>query len=95
MGRSDYVAHLTDNLRNLGFRIDALKAKLMGATDDRRKVDLCGEIEHLERRRDELAEKLRALRTQPESTWADFKAGFQEEWDALVQDFEERVGRLA
>jgi len=47
MGRRDYVTHLTDKLRDLGFRIDALKAKLAESPDDRRKVELYGEIEHL------------------------------------------------
>ena len=40
-------------------------------------------------------EKLNALSDEPDGTWEDLRAEVEDAWDALVQDFEERVAGLA
>ena len=64
------------------------------------KVDLVGQIALLEHRRDAMREKLEALKEQsegvwPEGVWDELLLEIEDEWDTLVQDFEERVAGLA
>lgn len=95
MGRREYEREMKAKLRDLSFRIDSIKQKLDGAADTRRKVALRGELQRLELRRDEVNTKLQALQREPDSAWSDFKAEIESDWDALVQQFEEGVGRLS
>lgn len=94
MGRDAYLRHMRERLQHLGFDIERLRAKLTASESDAVRVRLRGELEQLEMRRDELRNKLRGLQQEPEGAWSDLRAQWEEEWDALVQDFEERFARL-
>lgn len=95
MGRDAYQIGMEQRLRDLSLQIDSVRTRLMEGGDNRLKVQLAGELELLERRRDSVREKLDALSDEPDGTWEDLKFEIDGEWDALVQDFEERLASLA
>lgn len=95
MGRDAYQIGMEQRLRDLSLQIDSVRARMMDGADGRLKVELAGQLEMLERRRDMVREKLDALSDEPDGTWEDLKAELEDDWDALVQDFEERVASLA
>jgi DNA-binding transcriptional MerR regulator len=95
MGREIYQHHMEQRLRDLSFQIASVKARLDADFDGRLKTELAGQLAFLENRRDQVREKLNTLEQEPDGTWEDLKAEIEDEWDALVQDFEERVANLA
>lgn len=95
MGRETYQTGMEQRLRDLSFRIGSIRARLMDSSNDRLKVELAGRLAMLEHRRDSVHEKLAALSDQPDDTWEELRAEVEDEWDALVQDFEERVASLS
>lgn len=94
MGRDSYQQAMEQRLRDLSLQIESVKERL-GATSDGLRRELASQLNLLERRRDIVREKLDALCDEPDGTWDDLKAEFEDEWDLLVQDFEERVANLA
>ena len=94
MGRVIYQQHMEQRLRDLSVQIDSVKERLADNPDRRVKDALAGQVAFLEVRRDQLCEKLTVLEQEPDGTWEDLKAEIEDEWDALVQDFEERVSNL-
>lgn len=95
MGRETYQRGMEQRLRDLSFRIECVRSRLFDNPTDRLKVELVGRLAILEERRDNLRVKLAALSDEPEGTWEDLKAEVEDEWDALAQDFEERVASLS
>lgn len=95
MGRDAYQTGMEQRLRDLSLQIDSVRTRLMEGGDNRLKVQLAGELERLEWRRDMVREKLDALSDEPDGTWEDLKSELEDDWDALVQDFEERLANLA
>ena len=95
MGREAYQAGMEQRLRDLSLQIDSVRSRLMDGPNDRVKVELASQLSVLGNRRDMVHEKLDALSDEPDGTWEDLKAEVEDEWDALVQDFEERVASLA
>ena len=61
---------------------------------DRRRILLAGELSLLERRHADLVDKLNAVETEDDGTGGRLRDEWEQEWDALVQDFEERISRL-
>ena len=61
---------------------------------DRRRILLAGELSLLERRHAELVDKLNVVETEDDGTGGRLRDEWEQEWDALVQDFEERISRL-
>lgn len=94
MGKEIYHHHMEQRLRDLSIQIGSVRARLGSGADERLKDELAGRLAVLERRRDHVHEKLEALEQEPDGTWEDLKAEIEDEWDALVQDFEERVSNL-
>ena len=100
MGRDAYLDYMRQRLRDLGIQIGSVHSRLADSPDNRMKVDLVGQIALLEHRRDAMREKLEALKEQsegvwPEGVWDELLLEIEDEWDTLVQDFEERVAGLA
>lgn len=95
MGRETYQSGMEQRLRDLSLQIDSVRSRLMDSPNNRLKVELSGQLAVLEGRRDIVREKLAALSDEPDGTWEDLKAEVEDEWDALIQDFEERVSSLA
>jgi DNA-binding transcriptional MerR regulator len=95
MGREIYQSHMEQRLRDLGFQIDSVKVRLAESHAPEVMVDLAGQLAELDERRRRVREKLDALEHEPDGTWEDLKAEIEDEWDTLVQDFEERVANLA
>lgn len=95
MGREAYQIGMEQRLRDLSLQIDSVRSRLMDSPNDRLKMNLARQLSVLENRRDCVREKLDALSDEPDGTWEDLKAEVEDEWDALVQDFEERVANLA
>lgn len=95
MGRLDYCLSMKDKTRDLAFRINSIRQRLAANPDHRSRVRLRGELEVLEMRRESILARLQVLESEPEGTWNNLRADIEQEWDGLVQDFEERVGRLA
>jgi DNA-binding transcriptional MerR regulator len=94
MGQNAYSANMRRRIQDFGIAIEGIRNKLDDETDNRIKVELLGRLSDLEVRREQLETKLRDLESQPAGAWTDFKAQFDEEWNTLVQDFEERLGGL-
>ncbi len=70
------------------------RRKLGKTRDDHLKVDLTARLSGLQRRRQQMTQRLERLAESPDSLWANLKAQIELEWFGLVQDVEERVGRL-
>jgi hypothetical protein len=94
MGRDAYQLWMEQRLRDLSLQIDSVRARLTDGADHRLKIQLSGELERLEGRRNSVREKLDALSDEPDGTWEDLKAELEVDWDTLVQDFEERLANL-
>ncbi|MBF0392828.1 MAG: hypothetical protein HQL38_09120 [Alphaproteobacteria bacterium] len=92
MGSSISLATMRDKVEDLGFRIRGIRARLDDEDDMRTRVDLRGELAMLEERRDRVERRLQGLESASDDSWSRVSAEFEQEWDALVQDFEERVG---
>jgi DNA-binding transcriptional MerR regulator len=95
MGREAYQVGMEQRLRDLSLQIDSVRSRLMDNPNGRLQAELAEQLGTLEYRRDRVREKLEALSDEPDGTWDDLKAEVEAEWDALVQDFEERVASLA
>lgn len=95
MGRDVYLAVMKQRLRDLDSRIRTARDRLNASRNDTLTVELAGHLAMLEHRRASLRQKLDTLSSQPDCTWDDLRAEVETEWDTLVQDFEERVARLA
>ncbi len=91
----DYANHMEQELHNLSFQLDSVKTRLTDGLDSDVKTRLHAVLNEMEDRRDDVAEKLAALRTAPTPDWVELKAELDQEWDMLLQDFEERIGSLA
>lgn len=92
--RDGYQRVMEQRLRDLSLQIESVRTRLSDA-NDRLKRELAGQLDLLARRRDAVREKLDALYDEPDGTWDDLKGEVEDEWDSLVQDFEERVASLA
>ncbi|MEW5729291.1 MAG: hypothetical protein AB1918_15795 [Pseudomonadota bacterium] len=95
MGRETYQQSMEQRVRDLSLQIESVKTRLLEGADDGLKRELAGQLDLLERRRDIVREKLAALEDEPDGTWEDLRAELEDDWDALIQDFEERVSSLA
>lgn len=95
MGRETYQQSMEQRVRDLSLQIESVKTRMLEGADDGLKRELAGQLDLLERRRDIVREKLAALEDEPDGTWEDLRAELEDDWDALVQDFEERVSSLA
>ncbi len=96
MGRHAYSAAMRQRLNDLDFRIQRARNRLAeGDLDADLRAGLEGELETLEARRDALADKLEGLDQEPDGTWGRLRGEWEDEWDALQQDFEERIARLS
>jgi hypothetical protein len=94
MGRDIYQHYMDQRLRDLSVQIESVKARSAESQDGWVKTELAGQLAVLETRRDQIRAKLATLKHEPDGTWDDLKAEIEVEWDALVQDFEERVAKL-
>lgn len=95
MGREAYLIAMEQRLRDLSLQIDSVRSRLLDSPHDALRQELAGQLGWLEHRRDLVREKLDALSDEPDGTWEDLRAEVDDDWDALVQDFEERVAGLA
>ncbi len=95
MGREAYQVTMDQKLRDLSLQIDSVRSRLMDSPHDGLRQELAEQLSWLEHRRDVVREKLDALSDEPDGTWEDLKAEVEDAWDALVQDFEERLATLA
>lgn len=97
--RDRYQRIMEQRLRDLSLQVESVRTRLADAGDGLRgdglKRELAGQLDLLERRRDAVREKLDALYDEPDGTWDDLKGEVEDEWNSLVQEFEERVARLA
>lgn len=95
MVREAYQQAMEQRVRDLSLQIESVKARLLEGPETRLKYELAGQLDLLERRRDMVREKLDALSDEPDGTWEDLKSELEDDWDSLVQYFEERVSSLA
>lgn len=95
MGRDAYQSVMEQRLRDLSLQIDSVRSRLMDSPSDGLRQELAEQLAWLAHRRDVVREKLDALSDEPDGTWEDLRAEVEDAWDALVQDFEERVAGLA
>lgn len=95
MGRGVNTTYLRTRVADFEFQMQQVKNVLAeeGLSDQRRLV-LAGELSLLERRHADLVDKLNAVESEDDGTGGRLRDEWEQEWDALVQDFEERVARL-
>jgi hypothetical protein len=95
MGRGIRTDYLRRRVADFEFQITQVKNVLNDeGLSDRRRVLLAGELSLLERRHADLLDKLNAVENEDDGTGGRLRAEWEQEWDALVQDFEERISRL-
>jgi len=92
MGKAAYAENMRHRIQDFGFAIDSLRQKLEDSVDGRTKVELVGQLSQLEFRRHQMEAKLQDLEAEPTGSWSSLKAEFEQEWNDLIQDFEERLG---
>lgn len=95
MGRGAYEEHMRQRLRDLSVLIASARSRLAEDPDGRLAAHLSGRFGQLEQGEAALREKLEALAAEPDGTWEDLRLEIEDEWDALIQDFEERLASLA
>ncbi|HLO77211.1 MAG TPA: hypothetical protein VK196_12220 [Magnetospirillum sp.] len=95
MGREAYQTVMEQRLRDLSLQIDSVRSRLMDSPNDHLREELACQLSWLAHRHDMVREKLDALSDEPDGTWEDLRAEVDDDWDSLVQDFEERVAGLA
>ena len=94
MGKALYEQNMKRRIQDLRFAMNGIRRRLRDGVDDRVKLDLTVQLTELDFRRRQMEEKLHRLETEPPGTWANLKSEIDEEWNVLVQDFEERIGGL-
>ncbi len=95
MGRGVYEDYMRQRLRDLDVMIASARSRLAETPDDALAADLSRPLAQLERDEAVLRDKLDALAAEPDATWEDLRLEIEDEWDALIQDFEERLASLA
>ncbi len=90
MSRTGYQLEMEQRLRDLSLQIESIQSRFEANLG----LPLAEQIKALTFQRDRVREKLVALCDEPDGTWEDLRGEVEEEWDALVQDFEERVASL-
>ncbi|MDA8231455.1 MAG: hypothetical protein M0006_08950 [Magnetospirillum sp.] len=95
MGRDDYEHRMERLVGDLGVQIASVRARLAESPDEGMKTELARELGQLDERRQSVREKLETLKDEPDGTWADLRLQIEDEWDALIQDFEEGMASLA
>ncbi len=95
MGRETYQYSMEQRVRDLSLQIESVRSRILDGAGDGLRRELAGQLALLERRRDIVSEKLAALHDEPDGTWEDLRAELEDDWDALLQDFEERLSSLA
>ncbi len=96
MARDAYLASLRRKLADLDFQMVRTRNTLAsGDLSDRERVGLAATLAQIQQRHDEMRDKLSGLAQEPDGTWTRQQAEWEQEWDTLVQDFEERIGRLS
>lgn len=95
MGRETYQYSMEQRVRDLSLQIESVRSRILDGAEDGLRRELAVQLALLERRRDIVSEKLAALQDEPDGTWEDLRAELEDDWDTLVQDFEERLSSLA
>lgn len=96
MARDAYLASLRRKLADLDFQMARTRETLAGSDlSDRERIEVAATLAQMRQRHDELRDKLSGLAQEPDGTWTRLQAEWELEWDTLVQDFEERIGRLS
>lgn len=96
MARDAFLASLRRKLADLDFQMIRMRNTLTGGDlSEGERVGLAATLAQMQQRHDELRDKLAGLAQEPDGTWTRLKAEWELEWDTLVQDFEERIGRLS
>jgi hypothetical protein len=94
MGKAAYEQNMRDRIKDLGFAIEATRSRMSDGIDNHAKLDLAAHLAELEMRRGQMETKLHELESEPPGNWANVKAEIEQQWNDLMQDFEERVGNL-
>jgi len=94
MGRDAYENRMKQRLSDLGIQIASVSARLADSPDDRLRMDFAAQLATLEGRRAAIGEMLVTLGDEPDGTWEDLRLQIEDHWDALIQDFEERLASL-
>jgi len=94
MGKAAYEQSMRDRIQDLHFAIEAIRSRMTDGIDNRVKLELTAKLAELEVRRSQMETKLHQLESEPPGSWANLKAEVEQQWNDLMQDFEERVGNL-
>lgn len=93
MARADFEEIMRRRIQDMQFAIEKIRERL-ARSDDHDKVELAARLSDLERRQQQMEKQLHTLEKQPDSLWSNLKTQIELEWFALIDDFEDRVGRL-
>ena len=94
MGKMSYEQNMRRQIQDFGFAIETIRRRLDEGIDNRTKVEAMAQIDLLEHRRDDVRHKLDDLESRPDGAMTDVRAELEQEWNDLLQDFEERLGAL-
>lgn len=91
--RNEYIEKLERNLNEYNAKLVEMKAKASAIQGDL-KAEYLSQVEHLEKKRDDLKVKYGQLKESSEHAWDDIKVGTQKTWSILEDSFEKVVSRF-
>lgn len=91
--RDAYVQKIKAQLDHWNAEIDKLEAKSQEASADAQ-IEYREQIDTLKQRRQEITEKLAALKTAGDSAWEDMKSGVELAWNAMDSALRSAVSRF-
>ncbi len=94
MAKADILRALRRHIQAMGATIDEGRGRLTGKIEDNEKVELAARLAGLIEQRDELTKKLNGWEALSDDRWSNLETQIGIEWQYLVQDLEERWGRL-
>lgn len=95
MGRMAHLIGMRRRMEDVDFQLLQAHNRLIEEEfDDDRRVALAGELDAIQRRRDLLRAKLAALEDVPDLTWDPALGEWEQEYDDLVHDLDQRIAPL-
>jgi len=91
--RSLYMEKIDAKLIQYNAKLAQMKGKATEVQVDM-KLEYLGQVENLEKRRDEFVKKHDQLKTASQHGWEDVKVGTEKAWSELEQGFDKVVARF-
>ncbi len=91
--KDEYVRKMHSQLDQLSNEIDRLVVKKEGIEEAGR-AELVKHLEDLQRRRDDVRDRLKSIQQAGENAWADMQSGLELAWEAITQAMDSARNRF-